>query len=258
MRTGLRGQLLLGEPLLVVAARLDQRVDQLVAVAGRPGRGCRPRARSRSPRRAAGAAGPRRWRGCRGRPRCRSGSAWSGRRTAPARGASRRRDVRSRACRTAIPATRAARSGSATYAGSPSSSISLKENGTVIRRPSNSGTAIWVAASSGETPSSFSSQAARGLVRQSAWRIGHVEAGERARVPGLVVAAGRGLGGLGAARREDGGDDGVGGAQLVDQLGLGGAQGGDVERERPGRPRPRSRRTGRPRSAVLPLMWWAR
>lgn len=79
---------------------------------------------------------------------------------------------RSFACRTAIPATRAARSASATYAGSPSSSISLKEKGTVISRPSNSGTAIWVAASSGETPSSFSSQALRGLVRQSAWRIG--------------------------------------------------------------------------------------
>ncbi|CAM5474463.1 hypothetical protein SCALM49S_05829 [Streptomyces californicus] len=42
----------------------------------------------------------------------------------------------------------------------------------MISRPSNSGTAIWVAASSGETPSSFSSQALRGLVRQSAWRIG--------------------------------------------------------------------------------------
>ncbi len=71
-----------------------------------------------------------------------------------------------------MPATRAARSGSATYAGRPSSSISLNENGTVISRPSNSGTAIWLAASSGETPSSFSSQALRELVRQRAWRIG--------------------------------------------------------------------------------------
>ncbi len=42
----------------------------------------------------------------------------------------------------------------------------------MIRRPSNSGTAIWLAASSGESPSSFSSQSARELVRQSAWRIG--------------------------------------------------------------------------------------
>ncbi|CAM5593203.1 hypothetical protein STANM309S_00550 [Streptomyces tanashiensis] len=79
---------------------------------------------------------------------------------------------RSRACRTAIPATRAARSASATYAGRPSASISLKENGTVMRRPSNSGTATWLAASRGDRPSSFSSQAAREPVRHSACRIG--------------------------------------------------------------------------------------
>jgi hypothetical protein len=62
----------------------------------------------------------------------------------------------------------------------------------------------------------------------------HVEACEGTRVPGLVVAAGRGLGGLGAARGEDGGHDGVGGAEFLDQLGLGGAQGGHVQRERAG------------------------
>ena len=48
---------------------------------------------------------------------------------------------RNRACDTAIPATRAHRSVSGWYQGRPFSSNSLKENGTVMMRPSNSGTA---------------------------------------------------------------------------------------------------------------------
>ena len=79
---------------------------------------------------------------------------------------------RSRACRTAIPATRAARSGSGTYTVRPSASNSLKENGTVMSRPSNSGTATWVATSSGDSPSSLSAQVARLVVRQRPCRIG--------------------------------------------------------------------------------------
>lgn len=63
---------------------------------------------------------------------------------------------------------------------------------------------------------------------------GDVEVAEDARVPGLVVAARRCLGRPGAARGEDGSDDRVGGAQRVDQLGLGGAQRGDVQRQRAG------------------------
>lgn len=42
----------------------------------------------------------------------------------------------------------------------------------MISRPSNSGTATCDAASSGESPSSLSSHAARLEVRHSAWRIG--------------------------------------------------------------------------------------
>ena len=76
------GQLLLGEPVLVLAAALDQRVDQRVAVAARRRRGCR---RCRSRRRAWRAAARPRWPGCRGRPRCRCGRAWSGRPRTPAR-----------------------------------------------------------------------------------------------------------------------------------------------------------------------------
>ena len=79
---------------------------------------------------------------------------------------------RSWACFTAIPATRAARSGSATYTDSPSGSISLNENGTVMIRPSNSGIATCVAASSGDSPSSLASHAARPLVRHNPCRIG--------------------------------------------------------------------------------------
>ena len=79
---------------------------------------------------------------------------------------------RRRAWPTASPATRAARSGSATYTGRPSASVSLKENGTVMTRPSNSGTATWFAASSGLTPSSSPSQSSRDRVRHRACRIG--------------------------------------------------------------------------------------
>ncbi|CAM5741350.1 hypothetical protein SHIRM173S_08738 [Streptomyces hirsutus] len=61
----------------------------------------------------------------------------------------------------------------------------------------------------------------------------HVQGGECARVPGLVVAAGGRLGGLGAAGREDGRDDDVRRAQLLDQFGFGGAQGGHVQRQGP-------------------------
>ncbi len=51
-------------------------------------------------------------------------------------------------------------------------SVSLKENGTVMIRPSNSGTATCVATSSGDIPSFDSAQAARLQVRQSPCRIG--------------------------------------------------------------------------------------
>lgn len=59
----------------------------------------------------------------------------------------------------------------------------------------------------------------------------HVERGERARVPGLLVAARLRLRGLGAAGGEDGGDDRVRAAEGVQQLRLGGAQGRHVQRE---------------------------
>ncbi|SCD36614.1 hypothetical protein GA0115246_100832 [Streptomyces sp. SolWspMP-sol7th] len=60
----------------------------------------------------------------------------------------------------------------------------------------------------------------------------YVEPGERARVPRLLVAARARLGGACAARGEDGGDEDVGGAERVEQPLLGGAQRGHVERER--------------------------
>ena len=96
------GQLLGGEPVLVLAAGVDQRVDQRVAGLGR-----RPRAAASStgdPREpvaevvallvASRAACVRRTPGCRARRRCRRGCAWSGRPTAPARSSrSRRRRV---------------------------------------------------------------------------------------------------------------------------------------------------------------------
>ena len=79
---------------------------------------------------------------------------------------------RSRACASAIPATRAARSGSATYSGTPSAPASLNENGTVISRPSNSGTATCIAASIGVSAADEAAHAARGEVRHSACSTG--------------------------------------------------------------------------------------
>lgn len=78
----------------------------------------------------------------------------------------------SAACRTAIPATRAARSGSATYTGTSPSPVSLNENGTVISRPSNSGIATCIAASIGDSAASEAAQAARDEVRHRPWRTG--------------------------------------------------------------------------------------
>src|SRR6478736_1224986 len=74
-----------------------------------------------------------------------------------------------------MAATRAQRSGSATYRGSPAASagsVSLNENGTVMIRPSNSGTATWVATSSGDRPSSEPAQDSRDQVRHRPWRMG--------------------------------------------------------------------------------------
>ncbi len=59
----------------------------------------------------------------------------------------------------------------------------------------------------------------------------HVQAGQRAGVPRLVVAARGRLGGAGAARGQHGGEDGVGGRQLGDQAGFGRAQRRHVERQ---------------------------
>ena len=71
-----------------------------------------------------------------------------------------------------MPATRAARSGSVRYSGTPSGPISLNENGTVISRPSNSGTATCMAASIGLSAALEDCQAARDEVRHSACSTG--------------------------------------------------------------------------------------
>ena len=85
-----------------------------------------------------------------------------------------------RAWRTAIPASRAARSGSAAYLGIPSGPSSLNENGTVIRRPSNSGIATCIAASIGASAALDCSHCARELVRHSPCSTG---TSNRARSP---------------------------------------------------------------------------
>ena len=166
---------------------------------------------------------------------------------------------RSRARATAVPATRPARSGSGTYRDRPSPSSSLNENGTLISRPSNSGMATWVAASSGRQAAVGGGPRARGEVRHSACRIGDVEGGDGAGVPGLVVAAGlrqrRGRAAGGEHRHHQR----VGPARAA-RAGPGRRPGG--WRTRPaGRGPPRG--LDRPRRAtstnsVLPASWWAR
>ena len=63
--------------------------------------------------------------------------------------------------------------------GRPFSSNSLNENGTVMIRPSNLGTATWVATSSGDRPSSLAAQSSREPVRHRPCRIGMSRAARR-------------------------------------------------------------------------------
>ena len=84
-------------------------------------------------------------------------------------------------------------------------------------RPSNSGTATWVATSSGVSPSSESAQVARLQVRHSPCRIGMSSAASAATSqssssPPAVAVAGRG-----AAGGEHGDDQRVAGAQVAEQ-----------------------------------------
>ena len=122
----------------------------------------------------------------------------------------------------------------------------------MMRRPSNSGIAIWVAASSGVSPSSLSGPLGAGGGQAQALQDRHVQAGERADVPFLVGTARAGGRRDEAARREHGHDDRVRGAQRVDQRGLGGPQRRAEHRERPPARRRRPRRRARARSRCSP------
>ena len=85
---------------------------------------------------------------------------------------------RSRASATANPATLATRSGTVRYAlteaprRSPSSTSSLKEKGTEMMRPSNSGMATDMATSTGDRPIGASTHERASVVAQIAWTTG--------------------------------------------------------------------------------------
>ena len=115
----------------------------------------------------------------------------------------------------------------------PSSSISLNENGTVMIRPSNSGTATWVATSSGDSPSSLCCHCARELVRHRPCRIGTSSAARCADVPGLVVATGRDGGRSRPAGGEHRRHQRVGGAEQLEKRGVRCAQRRAEHRQRP-------------------------
>ena len=224
-----RGQLLLGQPLHVVPTGRDQACGS-----ARPNRTGtrRPCSRPRAAHPAARPPTP----GCPARPRCPPGSAWSGswtaRRPASARPPG---SVRSRACRTASPASRAVRSGSARYTGMSSpGTVSLNENGTVTSRPSNSGIATCMAASIGDSPASAPAQAARELVRHSPCSTGTSSVAsapasqESSAPPAVAVRRVR------AAGRQHRGDQRVGPAEQVHQLRIRAAQRRAEHRQRVG------------------------
>ena len=122
-----------------------------------------------------------------------------------------------------MPATRAARSGSAAYTGMPSGPSSLKENGTEIRRPSNSGIATCIAASIGDSAASEASHTARELVRHMPWMTGTSSV---ASAPASQPSSAE------APRRQDGHDDRVGAAEQLHQALVGGAQRAAEDRQR--------------------------
>ena len=72
------------------------------------------------------------------------------------------------------------------YQGRPSSSNSLEREGTVMMRPSNSGTATWLATSSGDSPSSLASLLPRPRDGQPC-RMGMSRAAKPFDVPCLVL-----------------------------------------------------------------------
>ena len=85
-------------------------------------------------------------------------------------------------------------------------------------RPSNSGTATWVATSSGVRPSSESAQALSGPGQAQPLQDRDVQRGQGGDVPRLVVPAGGRGGRLGAAGRQHRDDQGVQRAELGQQV----------------------------------------
>ncbi len=165
-------ELVVGEELRVVAAGRDQRVHELVAVGERPldlhaVRG----ERVEQPQRARGRVEPDRHADLRVLGR----EAREQHRDAALGG--RQRAQRARCARPAAQPASSARGRARSAArrrrrGEPSASRSLNEITPPSRRPSNSGIATWVAASSGARPESDSSHAAREAVAHTAWMTG--------------------------------------------------------------------------------------
>ncbi len=211
---------------------------------------------ARASRRAAG----RRWPGCPGRPRCRSGRAWSG--SADSITTIRRSAggmCRSRACAHGDAGDPGGPLGVGDVDGQPVGVDLLErerhgDEPAVELRDRHLG-----AASSGDSPSSLAAHVGAAAGQAQALQDRHVERGERADVPGLVVPAGRTRRRAGAAGGEHGDDQRVGRAQRRrSSSGSAGAQRGAEHRQRPAARRPRSRRTGPRRSAVFPARWCAR
>ena len=164
---GRRGaELLLGEPFGVVAAGRDQRVDQLVAVfgeavaevvAGRP-HGPQQRDGGRRGVQADRVAHPGVLGGVGGEH---DGDALG-----------RVRGLGQPGVPDGDPGQPGGPLGVGGVAGIPSGPSSLNENGTVIRRPSNSGIATCMAASIGASAAFEASHCARELVRHRPWSTG--------------------------------------------------------------------------------------
>ena len=151
---------------------------------------------------------------------------------------------RSRACRTAMPATRAHALGVGDVGDQPVvvDLLERERNGDDAARRTRAPRPGW-RRPAGVRPSSLAAHCARGAGQAQALQDRDVQSGEVRRRPSLVVAAGRRGRRAGAPGGQHGHDHRVGGAQRVEQLGFGGAQRGAVHRQRAAAGVPRSRRT---------------
>ena len=258
------GQLLLGQPVRVLAAGRDQGVDQRVAVqVGDAGQRAGPveRADVVALRRHRGQQPDDATPGCPGRRRCRSGSAWSGTPTA-----SRRSAARPAGCAAAGRARPRCRRPGRPARGRRRSEVRPVVVDLLERERHGDHPAVELGdrhlvadVERGEPVVVGRPGLARGVVRHRPWRTGTSSA---ASAPTSQASSSPPACGGRPGREPPAASTVTTRASAVrsasSSLGVGRAQRGGEDRQRAGRRRPRSRRTASRRSAVFPARWCAR